>query len=367
MIKFLDLRAQYQTIKEEINSSIMDVVESAHFINGPKTKEFELNFAKYVNAKFCIGCANGTSAIFIALKALGIGPGDEVITVPNTFIATTEAISATGAKIVFTEIDRKTYTMDPSKLENKINEHTKAIIPVHLYGLPCDMDPIIKIARKYNIKIIADAAQAHGAEYKGKKIGSGATADITTFSFYPGKNLGAYGDAGAIVTDNEKIANKIRMLINHGRIKKYFHEFEGYNMRIDEIQAAILNVKLKYLDNWNKRRREIAKEYTKAFDKLKNIIPPFIPEYALPVYHLYVIQSNNRDYLRKALNREGIETGIHYPIALPDQPAYKYLNIQGFVYERNLSKRILSLPIFPEMTNEQVREVIDKITSIISS
>ena len=365
MIKFLDLKAQYQSIKNEIDASIMETVRSARFINGPETKKFESNFADYVNAKYCIACANGTSAIFIALKALDIGYGDEVITVPNTFIATTEAITAAGAKIVFTEIDRETYTMDPLKLEEKINKRTKAIIPVHLYGLPCDMDPILKIAREYNIKVITDTAQAHGAEYKGQKMGAKDISDIATFSFYPGKNLGAYGDAGAITTNDEKLATKIRMLINHGRVKKYFHEFEGYNMRMDEIQSAVLNVKLKYLNKWDKRRREIAQKYTDSFKEVDGIKPPFIPDYALPVYHLYVIQSNKRDYLQTELKKRGIETGIHYPIALPDQPAYKYLNIKGFKYERELAKKILSLPIYPEMKDDEVNEVITAVKEIM--
>ncbi len=366
MIPFLDLKAEYESIRGEIDSAIREVIENTAFINGPYKKRFEENFAKYLGVKNCIGCANGTLAIFIALKALDVKEGDEVITVPNTFIATTEMITAVGAKIVFTEIDKRTYTMDPSKLEEKINSKTKVILPVHLYGMPCDMNPILEIARKHEIKVVSDAAQAHGAEYNGVKIGGGGLSDITTFSFFPGKNLGAYGDGGAVATDDNELAVKIRMLIDHGRTKKYEHEIEGYNMRVDDIQSAILDVKLNYLDNWNEKRRKIAEKYNKAFEKVSDIVIQYVPDYALPVYHLYVIQTDKRDYLIEELKKRGVTTGIHYPIFLPDQPAYKHLNIKNFQFERELSKRILSLPIYPQMKDEDVEFVINSILEAIS-
>lgn len=366
MIPFLDLKTEYKSIESDVNLAIKEVIDNTSFINGPYKKKFEENFANYLGVKNCIGCANGTLAIFIALKALGVKDGDEVITVPNTFIATTEMISAVGAKIVFTEIDKRTYMMDPSKLEEKITSKTKVILPVHLYGMPCDMSPILDIARKHGIKVVSDAAQAHGAEYNGTKIGSGSLSDITTFSFFPGKNLGAYGDAGAVVTDDNELAIKMRMLIDHGRTKKYEHDIEAYNMRIDDIQSAILDVKLKRLDEWNERRRRIAEKYNKAFEKVNGIITQYVPNYALPVYHLYVIQTDKRDFLMEELKKRGISTGIHYPISLPDQPAYRYMNVKGFQYERDLSKRILSLPIYPQMKDEDADFVIDSVLELIN-
>ena len=261
-IQFVDLKAQYESIKPEIDAAIAAVIKDTAFIGGPFVKKFEGEFAKYCGVDHCVGVANGTDAIFIALRALGIGPGDEVITVANSFIATSEAIKMAGAQVVFVDATPDTYTIDVSQIEKKITSRTKAIIPVHIYGQPVDMDPLVSIARKHGLRIIGDAAQAHGALYKGQPISQ--LADITCFSFYPGKNLGAYGDAGAIVTNNEAWAASARMLANHGRTKKYDHDFEGVNSRLDGLQAAILSVKLRHLEDWTERRREAAYRYNQA-------------------------------------------------------------------------------------------------------
>jgi len=317
MIPFVDLKAQYDSIKEEIDEAIQNVINNTSFIMGEELKKFEKEFASFCNTKYAIGVANGSDALILALKACGIGEGDEVITVPHTFISTAEAISNVGGKVVFIDIEPKTYTMDVSKIEEKINKKTKAIIPVHLYGQPADMDPIIELAKKYNLKVIEDAAQAHGAEYKGEKVGS--IGDVACFSFYPGKNLGAYGDAGIVVTDNEEIAEKVKLLRNHGRItKKYEHEIEGYSSRLDNLQAAILRIKLTYLNEWNDRRRNNAKKYNKLLSNIGGIITPYEADYAKHVYHLYVIRvvKEGRDKLREELKSKGIATGIHYPIPL---------------------------------------------------
>ena len=286
-IPFLDLNAQYEKIYQEINRSIQNIIDNTAFIGGKEVEKFEKRFANYINTKFCIGVGNGTDALTIALKILGIKKGDEVIVPANTFIATAEAVTATGAKVVFVDCDPLYYTIDVTKIEEKITSRTKAIIPVHLYGQPADMDEIIRIAVANNLFVIEDAAQAHGALYKGKKVGS--LGDMGIFSFYPGKNLGAYGDGGAIVTNNEKLAEACRMYANHGRLDKYNHQFEGVNSRLDGIQAAVLNVKLKYLDKWNIARQEVAKLYEHKLGPYESIKLPEIRPEVTPVYHLYVI------------------------------------------------------------------------------
>jgi len=372
-IPFVDLKAQYKSIKEEIDKAIADVIENTAFIGGPFVKAFEGAFAKFCNVKHCIGVGNGTDALFIALKALGIGPGDEVITVANSFIATSEAITMTGARVAFIDIDPKTYNMDPNKLDDylkkrftsnvsRLTPQPKAIIPVHLFGQPADMDPILEIARKYNLKVIEDAAQAHGATYKGKRIGS--IGDMACFSFYPGKNLGAYGDAGAIVTNDDNLALKARMLANHGRVEKYNHEVEGFNSRLDGLQAAILSVKLRHLPEWSDRRRENAYLYN---DYLKNteVVTPVEIDDVKAVYHLYVVRVKDgvRPKLQEYLKSNGISTGIHYPIALPNLKAYSYLNHSehDFPEATKASKEILSLPMFPELTQDQIRYICETI------
>ena len=363
MIPFVDLKAQYDSIKEEIDEAIQSVLNNTSFIMGEELKKFEEEFAQFCDVKYAIGVANGSDALILALRACGIGEGDEVITVPHTFIATTEAISNVGGKVVFVDIDPKTYTIDITKIEEKINERTKAIIPVHLYGQPADMDAIMKLAKKYNLKVIEDAAQAHGAEYKREKVGS--MGDVGCFSFYPGKNLGAYGDAGAVVANNEEIAEKVRLLRNHGRItKKYEHEIEGYSSRLDNLQAAILRVKLRYLNKWNEGRRENAKKYSELLSNVDGVITPYEADYAKHVYHLYVIRTENRDKLREELKSKGIATGIHYPIPLHLQPAYSYLGYKegDFPITEKASQEILSLPMFAELGDEQ----IERISNLIS-
>ncbi len=360
MIPFVDLKAQYDSIKDEMDEAIQRVLNTTSFIMGEELIKFEKEFALFCNAKYAIGVANGSDALILALRACGIGEDDEVITVPHTFIATTEAITHVGGKVVFVDIDPKTYIIDVSKIEEKINEKTKAIIPVHLYGQPADMDPIIELAKKYNLKAIEDAAQAHGAEYKGKKVGS--IGDVACFSFYPGKNLGAYGDAGMITTNSEEIAKKVKLLRNHGRItKKYEHEIEGYSSRLDNLQAAILRVKLKYLNNWNDSRRNNAKKYNELLNNTAGIITPYEADYAKHVYHLYVIRTEERDKLREELKSKGIATGIHYPIPLHLQPAYNYLGHKkgNFPITEKASQEILSLPMFAELTEEQIEEIVE--------
>jgi len=380
-IPLVDLKIQYASIKEEIDAAIAEVISNSAFVGGPYVDSFERDFAAFCNVKHCVGVGNGTDAIFIALKALGIGDGDEVITAANSFIATSEAITMTGAKVVFVDIDPITYNMDPNKLEDYLKTRSaqsamrnaspptpKAVIPVHLYGQPADMNPILRIARKHNLKVVEDAAQAHGALYNGRKVGS--LGDIACFSFYPGKNLGAYGDAGAIVTNDGDLALKARMIANHGRTEKYNHELEGVNSRLDGIQAAILNVKLRYLPEWTERRRKNAYLYN---DHLKNssLVTPFEIEDIKAVYHLYVVRAKNglRQKLQDHLKSEGIATGIHYPIALPNLTAYSYLNHQAndFPEATKASQEILSLPMFPELNENQLSYVTEKINGFLSN
>ena len=359
MIPFVDLKAQYDSIKDEIDNTIQNVINNTSFIMGEELKKFEEEFAWFCDVKYAIGVANGSDALILALRACGIGKGDEVITVPHTFISTAEAISNVGGKVVFVDIEPKTYTIDVSEIEEKINKKTKAIIPVHLYGQPADMDPIMELARKYNLKVIEDAAQAHGAEYKGEKVGS--IGDVGCFSFYPGKNLGAYGDAGMVITNNERIAEKIKLLRNHGRIsKKYEHDIEGYSSRLDNLQAAILRVKLRHLNKWNDMRRKNAKRYNKLLSEMDDIIVPYEADYSKHVYHLYVIRAEGRDKLRGELKSKGIATGIHYPIPLHLQPAYIYLGHKrgDFPVTEKASQEILSLPMFAELSEDQIVEIV---------
>ncbi len=350
-INFVDLKRQYISIKEEVNSAIQSVIDSTSFILGPEVFNFEKNFAKLCNTKYCIGVGSGTDALTLALKAIRIGKGDEVITPPNSYIATALAISACGAKPVFVDVDPKDYNIDVSKIKEAITDKTKAILPVHLYGQPARMDEILEIAKENDLFVIEDACQAHGAKYKGKKVGS--IGDIACFSFYPGKNLGAYGDGGAVTTNNEELAEKIELLRNYGQKIKYHHIIKGTNSRLDTLQAAILDVKLKYLDKWNEKRRENAKMYTKLLKEINTIKTPFEHKDSEHVYHLYVIQCNNRDELQKYLQNKGVSTGIHYPIPIHLQDAYKEFNNKSYRITEDLSKKILSLPMFPELKKEE--------------
>ena len=363
-IPFVDLKAQYQSIKTEIDAAIAGVISETAFIGGPHVKAFEEAFARYCGVANCVGVANGTDALFIALRALGIGPGDEVITVANSFVATSEAIRMAGAQVVFVDIDPATMNIDVTKIEARITPRTKAIIPVHLYGQPADMAPIRALADAHGLRIVGDAAQAHGALYRGQPIAQ--LADITCFSFYPGKNLGAYGDAGALVTDNAEWAAAARMFANHGRTKKYDHDFEGVNSRLDGLQAAILSVKLRHLDQWSEGRRRNASRYNEALAGNGLVTPVEIAD-CRAVYHLYVVRvpGGRRDDLQRHLNDCGVNTGIHYPIALPYLNAYRYLGHtpKDFPEALRASGEILSLPMFPELTQDQVSQVAAAVKS----
>ncbi len=359
-IPFLDLNLQFKSIEKEVMDKTYEVFNNSAFIGGNECKLFEEEFAQYCDTKYSVGVANGTDALWLSLKALGIGQGDEVITAANTFIATVEAISAVGATPVFVDHNPTTYTIDVTKIESKITENTKAIIPVHLYGYPAEMDKIIDLAKKYNLKVVEDAAQAHGAIYKGRRIGS--IGDIACFSFYPGKNLGAYGDGGAITTNSYELSEKVRLLSQHGSKNKYKHIVPGYNSRLDGLQAAILRIKLKYIEEWTEMRRRNARYYNKLLSD-SNYIIPIEEDDTRHVYHLYVVRVNDRNSFIKFLNEKGIQTGIHYPTPVHLTEAYSYLNIaQGtFPISEKTSSEIVSLPMFPELTNEQIEYIVESI------
>lgn len=361
-VPFLDLSAQYSTIESEISRVLKDVLLSHAFIKGPSVAKFENAFAEYLSAKHCVGVGNGTDAIFLALKALGVGPGDQVITVPNTFIATTEMITATGADIVWADISPETYVMDTNSLEFMITEKTKVILPVLLYGNVPDLKRLRELTKSRGLYLVADAAQAHGARWENRSIMD--FSDAATYSFYPGKNLGAYGDAGAVVTNDEQIAESVRMLADHGRKEKYIHKVEAYSSRLDSMQASVLSVKLQYLEEWNSKRREVAELYGQRLKGLPEVtLPSSLPQ-ASHVYHLYVVRVNRRrDQLAAYLKEQGIQVGVHYPVPLPFQPAYEHKvtaqDRSRFSYVKRISDEILSLPMFPEMTEGQVKEVCD--------
>jgi len=359
-IEFVDLKKQYLSIKTEIDNAINNVIKESAFIKGKYVTEFEDEFAKKNGIKHCIGVGNGTDAIFIVLKMLGIGVGDEVITTAHSWIATSETISQTGAKPVFVDIDEY-YLINVEKIEEKITKRTKAIIPVHLYGQPCEMDNIMAIAKKHNLYIIEDCAQAHFAEFKGQKVGTFGIA--STFSFYPGKNLGAYGDAGAIITDDDELANKCRMFSNHGALVKHHHEIEGINSRLDGLQAAILSVKLKYIDKWNQKRLENAIIYNELLEEISQIRKPKIKKYSNHIFHVFCIQAVRRDELKSYLFGNGIETQIHYPQMLPFMPAYNYLMIanEDFQEAFSMQDKILSLPMYPELMRENIAFIVSTI------
>ncbi len=359
-IPLVDLHAQYETIKPEIDAAIQRTIDQTAFILGPEAKQFEENFARFCNVKHAIGLDSGTAALHLALMALDIGAGDQAITTAHTFIATAEPISLLGARPVFVDIDPRTYNLDPNKLEAAITPRTKAIIPVHLYGQPAEMDAIMEIARAHHIPVIEDAAQAHGATYRERNMGTMGL--MTCFSFYPGKNLGAYGDAGALVTDDDELDHKIRMLRDHGRTTKYEHEISGYGYRLDGIQGAILDVKLKHLPEWNAARRAHADYYTELLSNVDDsIVTPYEPSHVKAVYHLYVIRTRKRDELLQYLKEREIEAGIHYPVPLHAQPVYKPLGYtQGaFPETERAAQEILSLPIYPELTHAQMERVVE--------
>jgi len=367
-VAFMDLKKQDAKVSKQIESSVKKAIAKGSFILGPDVKIFEERFAKYCGVRYAVGVANGTESLFLSLLALGIGANDEVITTANTYIATALAISFTGARPVLVDADPITYNIDVDKIEKAITKKTKAIIPVHLYGQPCDMDSVRKIARRHGLKIIEDASQAHGAKYKGKKVGR--FSDIGAFSLYPGKNLGAYGDAGVAVTNNSKIYKKLLLLRDYGRKSKYEHMIKGYNSRLDSIQAAILNIKLNELDEWNNKRRLNAKIYNKLFTRSKaNVITPLEAPYAKHVYHQYVVRVPRRNHVIKELSKRGIKVLVHYPIPLHLQGAYRDSGYKKgkFPVAEKLCREVISLPIYPGLTKIEIEYVISQLTDIVGS
>lgn len=366
-VPFLDLKAQHDPIKVEILAAMGEVIDSNAFAGGPFVKKFEEEFALFCGTKFAVGVGNGTDALWLALLALGIGAGDEVITVPNTFIATAEAISLTGAKPVFVDIDPKTYTLDPSLLEAAITSKTKAIIPVHLYGQMADMDPIMAIAIRHRLAVIEDACQAHGAEYKGRRAGSIGHAGC--FSFYPGKNLGAWGEAGAVTTNDPALAGKMRVFRDHGQETKYNHSMIGWNARMDGIQAAVLRVKLRKLDDFNASRRSHAAQYLKELDGIDGLIVEPAADYGQHVYHLFVIRVQGRDHLLQQLALKGVACSIHYPNPVHLLKAYEGLGLRpgSFPVTESYATEIVSLPMYPELTEMQIKFVADSLKTALAA
>ena len=360
-VPFLDLKAQYAPIREEILAGLQEVLDNTSFAGGPMVEKFEKEFAQFCQCDHAIGSGNGTDALWMALLGLDIGQGDEVITTPSTFIATAEAISFCGATPVFVDIDEQTYNIDPALIEAAITSKTKAIIPVHLFGQPADMDPILKIAKAHNLVVIEDACQAHGAEYKGLRVGS--IGDAGCFSFYPGKNLGAYGEAGATVTKNPELAAGMRMFRDHGQKKKYYHSIVGWNARMDGFQGAVLSVKLPYLPGWTDARRKNAALYNSLLADVSEVTTPYVAEYAKHVYHVYAIRTQNRDAFMEALANQGISCGIHYPVPLHLQEAYQDLGYKegDFPIAEKCANEFVSLPMYPELPGESIRYVVEKI------
>jgi dTDP-4-amino-4,6-dideoxygalactose transaminase len=389
-IAFLDLVSLHKELEAELVSVFQKTLRTAGFVGGPMVDEFEREFAKYCDAKYCVGLASGTDAVRFALMAAGVQAGDVVVTVPNTFIATTEGISQAGARPDFVDVDERTYCMDPAKLREYIERecfvdretgkpyHRKlrapvtAIVPVHLYGQTADMDPILEIARRYNLIVVEDACQAHGAEYFSKKENrwrsAGSMGHAGAFSFYPGKNLGACGEAGAATTNSDEMARKMRMLRDHGQSKKYYHDIEGYNGRLDSLQAGILSVKLRHLTEWNRQRQEAARRYHSMFSSTAGVILPHEPDSSRAVYHLYVVRVTDREGLQKRLSEAKIDTGIHYPVPLHCQKAYANYGYKlgDFPVTERMAGEILSLPMYPQMTQEQQHRVVEEVKAFVS-
>ena len=365
-VPFLDLKSHHLPLMNEINLAIQEVIESSAFAGGPFVTAFEQDFAAFCDVSYAIGVGTGTDALWLSLLACGIGPGDEVITVPSTFMATAEAITYCGARPVFVDVDERTYTMNPQALSGVLTENTKAIIPVHLFGQPADMDPILEFARKHDLYVIEDACQAHGAEYKGRRVGT--LGDTACFSFYPGKNLGAFGEAGAVVTNSVELREKIKMLRDHGQVRKYFHSLVGWNSRMDGIQGAVLRVKLRQLDEGNERRRHHAAHYDAAFHGVEGIIAPASAECVRHVYHIYAIRVSNRDEVIECLADQGIATGIHYPVPVHLQEAYESLGYErgAFPIAERCADEFVSLPMYPELTYSQVEQVIEGVKEAVA-
>ena len=383
-IAFLDLASLHQELESELVPVFQKALRTAGFVGGPMVEEFEREFAHFCDAAHCVGLASGTDAVRFALMATGVQPGDVVITVPHTFIATTEAISQAGARLAFVDIEESTYTIDPAKLKQYLedecyvdsktgktvhrrwNAPVTAVVPVHLYGQTADMDAILELARRYKLIVVEDACQAHGAEYFSKKENrwrkAGSMGDAAAFSFYPGKNLGACGEAGAATTNNEETARKMRVLRDHGQARKYYHDVEGYNGRLDSLQAGILTVKLRYLAEWNRKRDEVAQRYNEMFSGAEGVITPYQHEWSRPVYHLFVIRVQDRDGLQRHLAEARIDTGIHYPVPLHLQKAYANSGYKegDFPVTERVAAEILSLPMYPQLQAEQQRRVVRK-------
>lgn len=361
-IPFVSFEPMHEEIKDEMLNKFKEVYEKNWFIQGEEVEKFEEEFANYCDAKYCIGCGNGLDALYLILRGYGIGNGDEVIVPSNTYIATALAVTYAGAKPIFVEPDLNSYNINPSLIEAAITEKTKAIMAVNLYGQIADMDEINKIAKKYKLKVIEDSAQAHGALYNGKKAGS--IGDASGFSFYPGKNLGALGDAGAVVTNDEELATKIRAIANYGSDKKYHHIYKGTNSRLDEVQAAFLRIKLRNLEKWNENRAKTAEKYLNGINNPR-IIKPIVADYAKHVWHLFVVRTENRNEFQNYLSDNGIGTTIHYPISIHLQEAYKDLGFRkgDFPLAEQISDQVISLPIWYGMKEEEINYVIDKINS----
>jgi dTDP-4-amino-4,6-dideoxygalactose transaminase len=389
-IPFLDLVTPHKELEEELLSTLRDVLHTAGFVGGPKVEQFEREFAKFCDATHCVAVSSGTDAVRFALTAAGVKPGDIVVTVPHTFIATTEAISQAGARPDFVDIDEQTYCMDPRKLEQylknectvdastgklthrKLHAPVTAIVPVHIYGQTAEMDPILDLAHKYNLIVIEDACQAHGAEYYSKKSKTwrkaGSMGHAAAFSFYPGKNLGACGEAGAITTSDDAMTRTMRMLRDHGQAQKYYHQLEGYNGRLDALQAGFLTTKLRHLADWNRQRQAAAKQYDRALGGIDGVVAPSTPEHTRPVYHLYVVRVSDRDSLQKHLAKSGIGTGIHYPVPLHLQEAYRHLQypVGSFPVCERIASEILSLPMYPQLRADQIKRVVREVAAFLS-
>jgi dTDP-4-amino-4,6-dideoxygalactose transaminase len=365
-VPFLDLQAQHQPIREQLDAAIGDVIDKSAFAGGPFVAAFEGDFARYCGCKHVIGVGSGTDALWLSLLALGVGRGDEVITVPNTFAATAEAIRQCGARPRFVDADEQTYTMDPALLERAVNPRTKAIIPVHLFGQCADMEPILEIAGRRGIPVVEDACQAHGAQYKGRKAGTMGM--LGCFSFYPGKNLGALGEAGGVTTDDDALAAKIQTLRDHGQHRKYQHSLVGWNARMDGIQGAVLSTKLKHLDVNNVRRRAHALQYDQLLGNMEEIITPFEAPHNRHVYHIYAVRVQDRNQILQAMADRGISCGIHYPVPVHLQEAYRFLGGEegSFPVTERCAHEFLSLPMFPELTHQQIRAVAAELKSCIS-
>ncbi len=359
-IPFLDLKAHHDPLKADFLAAISEVIDNSAFAGGPYVARFEQEFAAFCGASHAVAVGNGTDALWFALLAAGVSAGDEVITVPHTFIATAEAVSLCGARPVFVDIEPRTYTLDPRLLERAITPRTKAIVPVHIFGQMADMDPILEIAGRHNLPVIEDACQAHGAEYKGRKAGTLGLAGC--FSFYPGKNLGAFGEGGAIITDNADLAQKARVLREHGQARKYYHSVVGWNGRMDGVQGVVLSIKLKRLSQSNARRRDHAAQYDRLLAGLNGAVTaPAVAEYATHVYHIYAVRVKNRDQLLAAMGQAGVSCGIHYPVPLHLQDAYRSLGHRegAFPVAEQCAREFLSLPMYPELTSAQVEAVVD--------